>query len=469
MAYDGKLAWLSAIFMFIGIIVVLSVGFGDVGPINNSLKTLAAKIRFNVVDHEVDSADFGSRPSINSDLCTAPKNALSKAMCGYDFYEYFNGSKSNQEEESLNIAFYGGDVTNHPQRFTILTGCPFSEPNSGGCLNAPDCNFYTATTKESMIGADVVVFTASGAKSVDQLDDLAPRLKEDGTVRYRVLYIREAADIPQEIQTQFDFLMGVYWWSDIVNPIFFSRPLQLLHNGRLSQPVPSFSERPHLAMSLISNCEPTRSLRGEYIDELIKVLGPDVIHEYGKCGNRPTPKKSKFQGKIMELGLKYKFYLSFENCIQDGYVTEKLFKPLAHGVPIYLGAPDVMNVTRKKSFIRALDFKSPRELAKYMLYLANNETAYQEYHEWRNDPPELAFTDEYLNLVSRHLPHPDVFKQYRNFFPPGKKVPYLRRASCCQLCNRKFLEDTLKARAKEHFVNNRYSHSKIRHDVLLKF
>ena len=60
------------------------------------------------------------------------------------------------------------------------------------------------------------------------------------------------------------------------------------------------------------------------------------------------------------------------------------------------------------SFIHAEDFKSPEELVKYLDYLDGNDTAYLEYHAWRNmsppddnkdEMPQAGFQTDALNSV----------------------------------------------------------------------
>ena len=41
------------------------------------------------------------------------------------------------------------------------------------------------------------------------------------------------------------------------------------------------------------------------------------------------------------------------------------------------------------SFIHAEDFASPADLVEYLDYLDNNDTAYLEYHAWRNEIPNF--------------------------------------------------------------------------------
>jgi alpha-1,3-fucosyltransferase len=59
----------------------------------------------------------------------------------------------------------------------------------------------------------------------------------------------------------------------------------------------------------------------------------------------------------------YKFYLSFENTVCPDYVTEKLFKILAHDVvPVVYGGADYTQQAPPISYIDARKFK-PKDLA----------------------------------------------------------------------------------------------------------
>jgi alpha-1,3-fucosyltransferase len=82
---------------------------------------------------------------------------------------------------------------------------------------------------------------------------------------------------------------------------------------------------------------------------------------------------------------KYKFYLSFENSLCEDYVTEKFFKVLNYTIiPIVLGGANYSRIAPAKSFIDVIDFQSIAQLAEYIKYLDQNETAYAEYFEWKN-------------------------------------------------------------------------------------
>ncbi|EPB74943.1 hypothetical protein ANCCEY_05960 [Ancylostoma ceylanicum] len=102
---------------------------------------------------------------------------------------------------------------------------------------------------------------------------------------------------------------------------------------------------------------------------------------YGSCGKGSLTKEAA-QRVIRN---NYKFYLAFENsnCLQ--YITEKFWINAlsTNVVPIVMGAPkeDYMRVAPPHSFIHVDDYE-PQELAKYLTYLNNNDTAYNEYFRW---------------------------------------------------------------------------------------
>lgn len=80
----------------------------------------------------------------------------------------------------------------------------------------------------------------------------------------------------------------------------------------------------------------------------------------------------------------YKFVLAIENTLTDSYVTEKLFYALDSGsVPIYFGAPNVMDFIPPHSIIDGTKFGSMEELANYIKVLAEDPVGYAEYHAWR--------------------------------------------------------------------------------------
>ena len=79
-----------------------------------------------------------------------------------------------------------------------------------------------------------------------------------------------------------------------------------------------------------------------------------------------------------------KFYLSFENSNCTDYVTEKFGNPLrVFSIPIVNGFRDSYEQLVPGSFIHVKDFGNAENLARYLDYLLQNETAFMEYHKWR--------------------------------------------------------------------------------------
>ena len=65
-------------------------------------------------------------------------------------------------------------------------------------------------------------------------------------------------------------------------------------------------------------------------------------------------------------------------------MTEKFFKVLYYDIiPVVLGSGNYSKMAPAKSYIDATQFQSPEKLAKYLLYLDGNITAYAEYFEWK--------------------------------------------------------------------------------------
>ena len=67
-------------------------------------------------------------------------------------------------------------------------------------------------------------------------------------------------------------------------------------------------------------------------------------------------------------------------------------------MPVVYGTlkEDVEAVAPPNSYIHVDDFDSPKALVNYLDYLAENQTAYEEYHQWRlTEPTNL---DEYQPL-----------------------------------------------------------------------
>ena len=77
-----------------------------------------------------------------------------------------------------------------------------------------------------------------------------------------------------------------------------------------------------------------------------------------------------------ELLSRYKFTIAFENTAYPGYVTEKVIDAIvAASVPVYLGAPDIVQQLPAEAFIDARAFSSPEEISARMEQMAESEAA----------------------------------------------------------------------------------------------
>ena len=138
----------------------------------------------------------------------------------------------------------------------------------------------------------------------------------------------------------------------------------------------------HIVAWFVSHCK-TQSRREDYVQKLARSID---VHVYG-CGGRFTcPRgRAKYCDRTL-LNENYKFYLSFENSLCDEYVTEKVYRILELDVvPIVLGFSNYSGILPPHSFIDVRDFESPKALAKYLLVLDRDDSAYNEYFRWKEE------------------------------------------------------------------------------------
>ncbi|CAG8809124.1 20698_t:CDS:2, partial [Cetraspora pellucida] len=150
---------------------------------------------------------------------------------------------------------------------------------------------------------------------------------------------------------------------------------------------------------MAGNCNPINN-RTDYVYELMQHI---TIHSYGNCHhNQEIPDNIRekygikegesayysthmYEVKIDTIS-QYKFHITFENSNCKGYVTEKVYDSfLGDSIPIYMGAPDIDNYVPPHSIIKVSDFKNVEDLAKHIYMVANNQTLYESYFEWKKD------------------------------------------------------------------------------------
>ncbi|XP_047483693.1 alpha-(1,3)-fucosyltransferase C-like [Penaeus chinensis] len=143
-----------------------------------------------------------------------------------------------------------------------------------------------------------------------------------------------------------------------------------------------FLLRPNLVAWMSSHCQ-TRSRREDYVRQLQEHVH---VHVYGacgtlSCGRRESHRKDRCWQDV--LARKFLFYLAFENSVCDAYVTEKLWKPLVHGlVPVVLGGANYSHFLPPNSYINAREYQ-PRELALLLRQLQASPRDYARFHLWR--------------------------------------------------------------------------------------
>ena len=131
----------------------------------------------------------------------------------------------------------------------------------------------------------------------------------------------------------------------------------------------------------VSNCKV--EYRNGYVKIMQKYTTVDV---YGGCSglfgtSSVCERESHGCNKFLAT---YKFYLAFENSLCEDYVTEKYWGALHRGnVPIVMAANNDTMIPG--SYINVLDFKTVRDLVKYLEFLDGNREAYMKYFLWRSN------------------------------------------------------------------------------------
>lgn len=356
---------------------------------------------------------------------------VAAANCGWG-YDYLN-SAGAKKKWKVYLAGPGWTHAIHD-----LSGCPRT------CPNSPKCEIRMAIVHPSKIyDGDVVVYFQTDTSSL--VHAFPPNKRKI----YQVIYWREAVFSHPSIKEQktVDFEMGVHYYAGLPNPSFARAPAQLERMSFPPDPPIEFipvQKRQNFALSIISHCH-ANSQRDEYVLHLSNQLGSDKVHQYGSCGNRQLPPKPiKNAAKLIST---YKFYLSFENTIQDSYVTEKLFYVLNFPIlPVYYGALNVPNITIVPSFIKVSDFSSPKALAAYLVFLDSNPNEYMKYHAWRTDP--TLYDPEYLEHLQYRVAGPDELLYFKN----KKFDRFPRTAQCCRLCDENYVKYAAETRSKYSIV-----------------
>uniref|UniRef100_A0A4X2MBY0 Fucosyltransferase n=1 Tax=Vombatus ursinus TaxID=29139 RepID=A0A4X2MBY0_VOMUR len=170
----------------------------------------------------------------------------------------------------------------------------------------------------------------------------------------------------------FNLTMTYHSDSDIFTPYGWLKPQQ--ENISLTRPP---YPKTKLVAWVVSNWKED-STRVIYFRKLQPYLSVDI---YGKH-HMPLP--TKIQQSVLS---KYKFCLAFENSVHKDYITERLWHNAlaAWAVPIVYGPPRYSYecFLPSDAFIHVSDFRSPKELAIYLMKLNKDEKRYLAYFQWR--------------------------------------------------------------------------------------
>lgn len=134
----------------------------------------------------------------------------------------------------------------------------------------------------------------------------------------------------------------------------------------------------HLTVWSVSHCN-TSAKREDFVRELRRHMPVNVI---GECGRRSCSPRGSSCHEEFERG--YFFHLSFENSIFKDYVTERMYFTLLYDiVPVTFGAADMKALAPPGSYIDALKFRTPKDLAGYLKKVAKSFELYRSYFAWR--------------------------------------------------------------------------------------
>ncbi|KAI8434014.1 hypothetical protein MSG28_012165 [Choristoneura fumiferana] len=142
------------------------------------------------------------------------------------------------------------------------------------------------------------------------------------------------------------------------------------------------SSKSDLAALFLPHCF-TENTRTKFVHELqtnLTELGDWSVHVFNECGEFKCARGTSACGKM--LARDYFFYLAFENYIAEDFVTEKVVIALTnYVVPVVYGGANYSRFLPPGSYLNARKL-GPKRLAEQMVYLMENQTAYQDFFRW---------------------------------------------------------------------------------------
>ncbi|TPX32644.1 hypothetical protein SmJEL517_g04331 [Synchytrium microbalum] len=259
-------------------------------------------------------------------------------------------------------------------------------PGTWGRGDGPDgCAVPFVWANESRF-ADVLMTTIPGGYTEPQ-----PRRCQ----RTSIFAVESAANYPSinDAKKTHD-IISTYEIFHADNPVPYTYPFINFSRTPLPTDEKNVEKVGALVASFVSNCAPHND-RNKRMEELGNLVS---VHQFGSCMNnaKPIQNAHRWDDKMVELR-RHKFTIAYENSRAIDYVTEKLFQPLEAGsVPLVFGAPNSRDFVPKGHFPSAIfieDFPTTADLADYLKYLDKNDTAYEEYLDWKTRPLPRRFTN----------------------------------------------------------------------------
>ena len=251
-------------------------------------------------------------------------------------------------------------------------------------LRGVGCTF---TTERGRFGeADAIIDVLKDPRKGRPLDFRTTRGQYKGVIiseqdlakRHSVYYKRNGYDFEVGYNKKDATIWRPFMCNELNRKVNVTIAEQLLKGPPPAARVPP-ARRPGELAAFVSNCV---GWRLEYLRELRKHVRLD---SYGSClhNNDTCAKSGKRKCNKEERAADYAFVFAFENSEESHYVTEKVYTGLRSGaVPIYKGAPEVLQHVPRGSILHADDFDSPKALGLHLQRLLRDPKAYAAHHAW---------------------------------------------------------------------------------------
>lgn len=285
-------------------------------------------------------------------------------------------------------------------------------PQLPGCLTCPrNCTLRLTTDRSLAPQADAILSVAMSVSA----DDLPRQWFPEQKIILFNLEPPPNAPIVQDSEH-----VGAFnWWMTYRQDAHVIADYSFTFFDLFRAPLPVQEKRSDVLLAWVAgDCFAEGWDRTSFVYRLSQLT---PVHSYGRClRNARFPPLTISQEEIaanddprwVRLAVQlreYKFFLALENCISPDYVTEKFWITLTRGsVPIVLDRRNNYPEPSSHSVIYVSDFNSVSELVHHLNYLNTNDTAYNEYLEWKRMPLERlspAFQHTYRRFLQYRLPH----------------------------------------------------------------